>query len=42
MIIVLSSRADQYKLNIVQVYNIAEHGKGEVEHNDSLAKTAIR
>ena len=34
--------ANQYNVNIVRVYGIAEHGKGEVDHVGGLAKTAVR
>ena len=29
--------ANQYNVNIVRVYGIAEHGKGEVDHVGGLA-----
>jgi len=34
--------ADSLNLNIIRVYGIAEHGKGEVDHVGGLAKTSLR
>ena len=34
--------ANKWNVNIIRVYGIAEHGKGEVDHVGSLAKTAAR
>ena len=34
--------AHHYDVNIIHIFGIAEHGKGEVDHVSGLAKTAIR
>ena len=34
--------ANHYDVNIIHIFGIAEHGKGEVDHVSGLAKTAIR
>ena len=34
--------ASHYDVNIIHIFGIAEHGKGEVDHVGGLAKTAIR
>ena len=34
--------ANNWNVNIIRIYGIAEHGKGEVDHVGGLAKTAVR
>ena len=34
--------ANNWSVNIIRIYGIAEHGKGEVDHVGGLAKTAVR
>ena len=34
--------SNKYKSTIICVYNIAEHGKGEVDHVGGIVKTAVR
>ena len=33
--------SDKYKIEIIRIYNIAGHGKSEVDHVGGLAKVAI-
>ena len=34
--------ANKFQVNVIRIFSIAEHGKGEVDHVGGLAKTTLR
>ena len=37
----MQTLANKFKVNVICIFSIAEHGKGEVDHVDDLAKTTL-
>ena len=37
----MQTLANKFKVNVICIFSIAEHGKGEVDHEGGLAKTTL-